>query len=47
MSVTGPGGQLHVSPQFFHLSEKLLIALDWTNSVLVSMKGPDLDVFDQ
>ena len=47
MPVTSPGGKLHVPPQFFHLSEKFLIALDWANLVLVPMKGPYRDILNQ
>ena len=47
MFVTSPGSKLHVSTQFFHLSEKFLITLNRTNLILVPVKGPYREILNQ
>jgi len=46
MSISHPGGELHVSIIFLHLSEYFLISLNGTNSILVTMKCPYGNIFN-
>ena len=39
--VTGPGGELHITAEFFYRGKNLLVFRDRANPVLIAMKSPD------